>query len=72
MRQNTCIKHVLQNSSPLLLDIKQMNYVHSYDKEERLFQNCEIHGPWFMGFGVRGALNEYNNAPGYYAREPNT
>lgn len=47
---------ILQQSSPLLLSVKQINEVHSYDEEDGLFQKYENNGPWVRGSGDRAGF----------------
>lgn len=45
---------IFQQSSPLILSIKQINEVHSYNEEDGLFQKYEI--KWVRGSGVRAGF----------------
>ena len=40
---------IVWKSSSLLLGIKQMNYLYSYDEQGPFFLNCEFPHPWVRG-----------------------
>lgn len=50
------IAFILKNSSPLLLEIKLINLVHSNDEEEILFKNFEFYGSSIRSSCIRVKL----------------